>query len=270
MPSTLIATTEAEYLLVEAALPGELPETIGVLLHDAQNARLEFRLRRDWDQWMSEDDEEVFTHLGSEFSARLAALGPGEFLRRSEESFSHAVRLSERRKVLVDRFDRTLDRLYRQHVPARVQKFHTHLPVYSCRAAAGRWGEQMDVEAEGWREMPDGLRLTEDMFIAQVVGQSMEPLIPDGSYCIFRGGVTGSRQGRKVLVEDLSQSEQGGERYTVKTYTSKKSAPASSSDDGQWRHEQILLKPLNPAFDEWELTEGSPYRVIAEFVRVLE
>ncbi len=41
------------------------------------------------------------------------------------------------------------------------------------------------------------------MFVARIAGQSMEPKIPDGSLCVFRHGVTGSRQGRLVLVERL-------------------------------------------------------------------
>ncbi len=83
---------------------------------------------------------------------------------------------------------------------------------------------------------------------------------------MFRAGVTGSRTWRKVLVEDLSASEQGGERYTVKLYTSGK----GTTGDGEWQHTWIVLKPLNPDFESWSLNEGSPYRVIAEFVRVLD
>ena len=267
MSATLIATTEGEFLLVEAALPGRSPEPIGVLLHERDGGRLELRLRRDWDQWMDEDDEEVFTHLESDFVARISSLGPEEFLRQGEDSFSHAIWFSERRAVMVDRFERTLDRLYRQHVNAKVQKFHTHLPVYCCRVAAGGFGEQMAVEAEGWRETPAGMRLTEDMFVAQVVGRSMEPEIADGSWCVFRAGVTGSRTGRRVLVEDVSQSEQGGERYTVKRYTSKKSKP---SEYGEWRHDEIMLESLNPECSFITLTEDPPCRVIAEFICVLD
>ena len=264
---TLVETTHGELVIVEAVLPGRAPEPIGVVLYQESAGRAGLRLRRDWDQWMSIDEEEVFTALAAEFEARIAELGAAEFLRRAEDSFSLSIRFSERQRVLVDRFDRTLDRLYRQYVPARVQQFHTHLPVYSCRAAAGRWGEQMAVEEESWREAPEGLRLTPDMFIAQVVGRSMEPEIPDGSWCVFRAGVTGSRQGRKVLVENFGESEQGGERYTVKRYRSRKRA-AGSGDE--WEHANITLEPLNPEFEPWELKEGEQCRVLAEFVRVLD
>jgi SOS-response transcriptional repressor LexA len=237
-----------------------------VLLRELPGGRLALRMRRDWDQWMDEDEEEVFTHLESDFEARISSLGPEEFLRQGEDSFSHSIRFSGRQRVLVDRFDRTLDRLYRQHVPARVQPFHTHLPVYSCRAAAGHWGEQMEVEPDGWREAPAGMRLSEDMFVAQVIGRSMEPEIPDGAWCVFRAGVAGSRQGRKVLVEHFGESEQGGQRYTVKRYRSTKRV----TEDGEWRQARIVLEPLNPEFEAWELEEGSQCRVIGEFVRVLE
>ena len=39
------------------------------------------------------------------------------------------------------------------------------------------------------------------MFVAQVVGKSMEPVIPDGAYCLFASPVTGTRQGKTVLVQ---------------------------------------------------------------------
>lgn len=264
------STARGQWLAVEAVLPGRPPETIGVLLYQPEAARLALRMRRDWDQWMSADEEEVFAAMASDWEARIAELGAAAFLERAEESFSHAIQLSERQPVLIDRFERTLDRLYRKHVTALVQPFETHLPVYSCRAAAGRWGEQMSVEEEGWREAPAGLRLTDDMFIAQVTGRSMEPEIPDGSWCVFRAGVTGSRQGRRVLVENFGESESGGERYTIKRYRSRKRAVADETGDGAWEHEKIVLEPLNPEFEAWELEEGAQCRVLAEFVRVLE
>jgi phage repressor protein C with HTH and peptisase S24 domain len=56
------------------------------------------------------------------------------------------------------------------------------------------------------------------MFVAQIVGKSMEPAIPDGSYCLFRVPVTGTRQGKIVLVQlrdiiDLDNGERQRKRY---------------------------------------------------------
>jgi len=112
-------------------------------------------------------------------------------------------------------------------------------------------------------------RLRPGMFVAQVVGKSMEPYIPDGSYCLFAAPVTGTRQGRTVVVElDDSTDPETGERYTVKRYQSEKIA----SEDGTWRHIKIILKPNNPDFQPIELTceDEGRVRVVAELLEVLE
>lgn len=92
--------------------------------------------------------------------------------------------------------------------------------------------------------MVTGHTLRRGMFVAQVVGNSMEPEIPDGSYCLFSAPVTGSRQGRTVLVSlrDTTDPETG-DRYTVKRYVSEKAA-----DGDSWQHTRITLKPTNPAY----------------------
>ncbi len=58
-----------------------------------------------------------------------------------------------------------------------------------------------------------------------------------------------------------------GGHYTVKKYTSKKVA----AEEGEWQHDEIVLKPLNSEFDPIRLNiedEGS-VRVIAEFLEVV-
>jgi phage repressor protein C with HTH and peptisase S24 domain len=106
------------------------------------------------------------------------------------------------------------------------------------------------------------------MFAARVVGRSMEPLIPDGSLCLFHAGVAGSRQGKRLLVEKIGATDSSAQ-YTVKTYTSKK-LPAG---EDQWRHISIRLQPINPEFDAMEFgpdDEHKQFRVLAEFVQVIE
>ncbi len=87
----------------------------------------------------------------------------------------------------MDAFSRVLDRLYGEHVEKlAVEPFRTHVPLYSLRAAAGGLGEEMPSEAEDWVRAPEGMRLDPDLFVAHVVGRSMEPRIPDGSLNLFR------------------------------------------------------------------------------------
>src|SRR4029078_13541229 len=96
---------------------------------------------------------------------------------------------------------------------ANARHFIPHLPMYTFQAAAGKFGEDREIEAEDWVRGPERLRLTEHMFVARVVGRSMEPRIPDGSLCVFQAKVAGSRQGKLVLVERFGSTDTSA-RYT--------------------------------------------------------
>ena len=105
------------------------------------------------------------------------------------------------------------------------------------------------------------------MFVAHVVGKSMQPAIPDGAYALLRSPVVGSRQGTTVLVQLRDDADpETRERYTVKRYASTKAKKGDA-----WQHERITLKPLNPDFRPIELTgaDEGQLRVVAEFVEVL-
>jgi hypothetical protein len=163
-----------------------------------------------------------------------------------------------------------MQRLFDELVDSRVRKYITHLPLYSLRAAATKFGEDAEVEEVDWLRAPEGLRLTDGMFVAQVVGRSMEPLIADGSSCIFRGPVVGSRQGKRLLIQEIKAAGSNS-AFTVKRYTSHKRR--SSGEDAEWQHEWIRLEPLNPEFEAFDLSPDEfqeRYRVIAEFVQVLD
>ncbi len=123
-------------------------------------------------------------------------------------------------------------------------KFVEFLPLYSLKAACGAFGEGQYAEETGWVKVEGLGRLNRNMFVVQAKGKSMEPRIPDGSLCVFRANVVGSRQNKIVLVQHrgLYDPDHNGS-YTIKTYTSEK---AYDRDTGQWQHERIVLKPLNP------------------------
>ncbi|MDQ7774265.1 MAG: DUF2075 domain-containing protein [Elusimicrobiales bacterium] len=151
-------------------------------------------------------------------------------------------------------------------IPA-ARKWADHLPVYSLEAACGAFGRGMAVEPQGWAKCPPGLKPDRNMFIARVSGRSMEPKLHDGDYCVFRANVAGTRQGKIVLVQhsSISDPDTGGS-YTVKKYTSKK----KYAPDGTWQHEEIVLKPLNPEYDDIVIpnAEDEEFMVVAE-VRVV-
>jgi type I restriction enzyme R subunit len=143
------------------------------------------------------------------------------------------------------------------------------VPLVPLKAAAGTFSDPQHVEDDNWEwvAVDPKHRLRPGMFVAQVIGKSMEPAIPDGSYCLFRAPVTGTRQGKIVLVQLRDATDpDNGERYTVKRYLSEKVTAGDS-----WRHARITLKPINPDFQPIELTgaEEGELQVVAELVEVL-
>ena len=154
-------------------------------------------------------------------------------------------------------------------VPNRRERYTTCVPLIPPRAAAGAFSDPQHIQDgdHEWVSVDAGYRLRPGMFVAQVVGESMEPVIPNGAYCLFRSPVHGTRQGKTVLVQlrDATDPETG-QRYTVKRYESEK----VSSDDS-WHHATIRLSPVNRAFDPVVLSgvaEGE-LEVMAEFLEVL-
>ncbi len=267
MPATVlpIQTRRGEYALLRLALPGQPEHNIGILLLDPAADRLYVRLRERFDDIAGPDDLEYLAALEEEIQSRATEMGAARFLESLEDSLSHVLRIDDREAVDVRSFRYTLDRLFNGHVAAdAVEPFRTHLPLYSLRAAATRFGEDMQVDEEDWVRVPPGVRASENLFVVHVVGRSMEPRIPDGSLNIFRAPVVGSRQNKIVLVELLGQLNDSA-RYTVKRYTSRKIQTAEE----EWQHESIRLEPLNPEFQAFEL-EPEGLRVIAEWVATLE
>jgi hypothetical protein len=236
---------------------------------------LRVRSAGDFDD-LEEQDADVLAALASDLQMKAAEPGGALALLASlEDSLSGFLRIGDRNAIeYAGDAERVADRLFHDHVnsatgPGEIIPFVTHLPLYGLRAAATKFGDSFDPdevnEPDAWVPAPRGLRLSEGMFIAQVVGRSMEPLIPDGSYCVFRAPVTGTRQGKRLLIEQTGgQGADPSSRYTVKRYTSRKTVDA----DGSWEHASIRLEPLNREFEAFDLREGE-FRVIAEFVQVL-
>ena len=153
--------------------------------------------------------------------------------------------------------------------PAPEKRYVTCVPLVPLKAAAGAFSDPQYIEDDGlpWVEVASRHRLRKGMFVAQVVGKSMEPTIPDAAWCLFRAPVEGTRQGKIVLVQLRDAIDPDtDQRYTVKRYQSEKAEAGDS-----WRHVKITLKPVNPDFEPIVLTgaDDGELQVIAELVDVL-
>lgn len=144
-------------------------------------------------------------------------------------------------------------------------KYIDFLPFYSIQAACGYFGEGEMVDEKGWMKVEGMGKLNRNMFIVQAVGHSMEPLIYDGDYCVFRANPAGSRQGKIVLAEhhNYYDPDYAGS-YSIKTYTSKKSFDV----EGNWIHEEIILMPKNSEYTPIVIEEenSDEFRIVGEFI----
>jgi type I restriction enzyme R subunit len=150
---------------------------------------------------------------------------------------------------------------FRRLAPDEARPFENCIPLYDLAVAAGGFGGGRAVEPEAWVVTTGRTPPARDLFVARVVGESMNRRIPNGAYCVWRAPVEGSRTGRVLLVESrhIADPESGGS-YTVKVY---------ERLDG----DRVRLAPDTHAsgFEPIELTaaEGNEIRVIAELVEVL-
>jgi DUF2075 family protein/predicted GIY-YIG superfamily endonuclease/SOS-response transcriptional repressor LexA len=151
-----------------------------------------------------------------------------------------------------------------------LKPFVNSVPFYDLKVAAGDFSSLQAAEHKEWVAVPDDVIVSENLFACRVVGESMNRIIPNNSVALFRFERGGSRNGKIVLVEHSTVIDgDSGSHYTVKEYQSFK-----LEDVGGWHNQKILLKPrsYDESFEPIELTEdqSSHYRVVGEFVRVLD
>lgn len=159
-----------------------------------------------------------------------------------------------------------------------LERYTTHLPVHSLRAAAasapaGDWrGRKQEevIETLGWLSVSvSGLALSPRMFVARVEGRSMDDGksgLVDGAYAVFELWPAGTRQNLNVLVRGAFTDPETG-AYAVKKYVADMRGP-----DGQ--HQVIRLVSLNPdrtRFPDIELDprEDTEVTVVAKLVHAL-
>lgn len=161
---------------------------------------------------------------------------------------------------------------FRRLSQIEVKPFVNCVPLYDLKAAAGHFSDEQQVSSSDieWVQLPDAFRHRRDLFVAQVIGESMNRRIPNGAWCLFRLNPAGTRHGKVVLAQhrDVADTDTGG-HYTVKKYESKKKI----LPDGTWRHSSIILRPDSTAsgYEPFIFTEeqADDVKVIAELVAVL-
>jgi len=173
-------------------------------------------------------------------------------------------------------------RPFRAMPVAEVKPFENTVPVYDLKIAAGRFSGEQEANAglQGeetahperfeWIELPDYYRPRPGMFVAKVVGESMNRRISNGAWGLFRLHPQGSREGKIVLVQhrEIQDTDLGG-HFTLKRYHSEK----AHNPDGTWEHTRIVLSPDTTAEGYEpiviEASGDEEVRVIAEWLGVV-
>jgi uncharacterized protein len=143
------------------------------------------------------------------------------------------------------------------------------VPVLDIKIAAGDFSKEQWLQDCQYAELPDHFTAKPGFFLAQVVGESMNRRIPNGSWCLFREPSPGSRNGKVVIVQsrDIQDPDTGGQ-YTVKIYRSEKAETEDS-----WSHQSIRLEPDSMDSNFKTLTFESDtvnsLRVVGEYIGII-
>ena len=154
---------------------------------------------------------------------------------------------------------------------AEVVEKQNFIPFYDFYAAAGSFSEMQENKDFDMIKVPAQYSAEQRYFACRVIGESMNRRIENNSICLFKESRGGSRNGKIVLVENYGKNDDDyNSSFTVKTYASEKVA----SDEGEWQHSLILLKPNSTElrFEDIVLHEKDceNMRIVGEFVTVLK
>lgn len=156
---------------------------------------------------------------------------------------------------------------------SEVRPYVNCVPLVDLKFAAGAFAHSnvIDPDEVAWVTLPDLFSPRAGLFVAQVVGESMNRRIPSGAWCLFKMNPTGTRLGKVVVAQhaDILDPDLGGS-FTVKIYESEKTV----AEDGSWRHGRVLLNPdsTDSRFSPIVIapTDADRIRIVAELVAVLD
>lgn len=170
---------------------------------------------------------------------------------------------------------------FRRLDPSEVKPFVNALPLYDLRVSAGEFSPEQvvteccqkqpaDVASVTWVQPNTKTKLEPGLFVAMVVGESMNNRAPDGSWCLFRVSPP-NPEGRAVIVQHQSVADADlGGQYTLKVYE----PVYDMLESGSRVLIRVALKPdsSNPDFAPLmiEESEEGAFRVIAELLEVLK
>ena len=135
------------------------------------------------------------------------------------------------------------------------EEYSRFLPLYSLRAACGKFLHNEMPEIVGWidvKEIDPSIPVGEDCFVVKAVGDSMLPAIHDGEYCVFRHKNSGFHNTDTMLFEIPNEDPDTGGGFTIKEYQRTK---VLDEETGRERIGSITLMPRNKDYEPYIFSE---------------
>lgn len=152
----------------------------------------------------------------------------------------------------------------RRVTPRHHERYTTCVPRLDLKVAAGDFSDDQRPEFEEWVELNASQTLRKGMFVARVIGRSMEPLIPDGAYCLFQFKAPQLRNDMVGLFQlHSAEDPECGGRFTVNRLR-----VSTRPDPETGLARTAVLVPDNPAFAPISV-QGEDVKFVAEFLEVL-
>lgn len=178
----------------------------------------------------------------------------------------------EKINILLSKEDNKVDNLIVLDDVDEKEKYINFLPLYSIKAACGRFLEaENDAKIKGWIDT-DAAGIHKhggEYFVVQACGESMLPNIQDGAYCVFRAGGSIHR-GDIVIAGIYDRDEDYNGRFTIKEFWQE----FVTNEDGVKERKSITLKPLNKSgnYPIYELDgeSGEGFGVFGVLVDIIE
>lgn len=164
------------------------------------------------------------------------------------------------RSTVIDKFQ-----VVRPLNPNQNERYTKCVPRVDLIVAAGYFGDAQVPDFEEWVEINTSRMLRKGMFVAQVVGAYMEPLIPNGAYCLFQFKAPQVRNSLIGLFQlhDTEDPELGGH------FTVKRLIVSTQTTPGVESYRTATLVPENPSFPRISV-ETETVKLVAEFLEVLQ
>jgi len=120
------------------------------------------------------------------------------------------IALKQESKVMKVEFKETKDEVLKSPIP-----------LYDFYAAAGNFSEMQSEKDYTLIEGPENSN--NDYFACQIIGESMNRVIPNGSICLFKTSNLGFNNGKVLLIENMDfRYQEFNSAFTIKTYSSEK------------------------------------------------